>query len=185
MGSARSGGSMTWRQCSTPVSAAGWCMRRTRHCIPRFPAQAASRPFATMASANSRRTAVPTCRARLLLNRTFFVTASHVTREFAQGERSEDYHLHLVELLTRNKTVLSADSIWVRLVAICAFCRWLVKTGILSTDATTGLERPIIGRRLPRAVAVHFHREVPEQVLRMPRLELRTGLIDRAIVETI
>lgn len=92
----------------------------------------------------------------------------------------DDYRRHLAELLTRNGTALSADSIRVRLVAICTFCRWLVKTGILSTDATTGFERPIIGRRLPRAVL--SHREV-EQVLRMPRLESRTGLRDRAIME--
>jgi integrase/recombinase XerD len=76
---------------------------------------------------------------------------------------------------------LKTSTLHRRLVAIKVFFRFLQQEGLLATNATEAMDSPRLWKLLPEIMTV---REV-DLLLRQPNVDERTGLRDRAIIETL
>ena len=76
---------------------------------------------------------------------------------------------------------LSARSLARRLAGLRAFCRYLRREGVLTTDPLLDLETPRIPRRLPHFLSC----EEVERLLRQPRVDTPRGLRDAAMLEVL
>jgi integrase/recombinase XerD len=103
--------------------------------------------------------------------------AAEVTPSVVEAYRRALYHYR-----KRDGQPLGWGSQSSRLAALRRLFAWLVKTGRLLSDPSTGLELPRGPRRLPKTV---LSAEETERVLAEPDLSTPGGLRDRAILETL
>lgn len=93
----------------------------------------------------------------------------------------EGYQLALTRARRVDGEPLAVGTQALTLTGLKRFGKWLVRTGRVSADPAEGLVLPRRAQRLPRVVLTA---EEAERVLAGPDVRLKTGLRDRAILET-
>lgn len=93
----------------------------------------------------------------------------------------EAYQLALRRWRRANGQPLAVGTQALALTALKRFGKWLVRAGHAPTDPSEGLVLPRRAQRLPRVVLTA---EEAERALAGPNVRLKTGLRDRAILET-
>jgi len=92
-----------------------------------------------------------------------------------------EYQAHLAAKRTKCGTPLCVSSQHSYLISLRSWFRWLMKEGLASGDLENYLTLPKLGYRLPRFLTAA---EI-ERVLSGCRLGTRTGIRDRALLETL
>jgi integrase/recombinase XerD len=94
----------------------------------------------------------------------------------------ERYQRHLHHYRKADGAPLSPASQQQLLMAVNAFCRWMVRNGILAANPAADLELPRVPPRLPR----HWLSvEEIDQLIRHVEIYGEVGIRDRAIIETL
>lgn len=94
----------------------------------------------------------------------------------------ERYAAHLYEHHTALGVPLSTHAQYARLSALRVFYRNLARKSLILYSPANDLELPRLTIRLPKAVLTHVEME---RVLSQPDIETKSGIRDRAILETL
>ena len=102
--------------------------------------------------------------------------------EHITHERLEGYQAYLARLCKRNGLPIAPSTTAARLNPVIAFCRWLVRQGVLSEFPGSRLVLPRQVRRLPARVPTTG--EIGD-ILAEPDTATPAGLRDRAMMESL
>jgi integrase/recombinase XerD len=94
----------------------------------------------------------------------------------------EEYQLYIGRYRTAKGTLLMATTQVTRINPVRAFCKWLTRQRLVSSDPATTLSMPRLPRRLPSYVPSET--EI-ERVLAAPDVTTPLGLRDRAAMELL
>lgn len=92
------------------------------------------------------------------------------------------YQRHLSQHRKEDGQPLGSRTQRTRLVPLRTFGKWLLREKLVTTNPVADLVMPRMGQSLPKAWLTAAE---TEQVLALPKVELTTGLRDRAILETL
>jgi Site-specific recombinase XerD len=94
----------------------------------------------------------------------------------------ERYQAHLAMAKKRDGQTIAQSTQATRLNPIVAFCKWLVRKGIIGTNPSVELTLPRQARRIPGRVPTV---DEVERMMREPNTSTPSGIRDRAVMETL